>query len=190
MTTVVAVAYEDSVVMAADSLTNVYDRPIPSGATKIRRVRLEGRGEALLGFCGAGGLAMAPDHVTIPDPPDDPAALHGWAGLVSLTLQEWAASVGLVEDGRLDGAVLLGYAGRLWTLSQVHAIPHPDGRAALGSGEGPAIGALDAMLDHARAPIVEAITAAARIAIERDRHSAGPIQIEWLPGLDEFEGKP
>jgi hypothetical protein len=87
---------------------------------------------------------------------------QAWAMSVAVELNRWAVETGITQDGRMDGSVLLGWHGRLWTCSEVQAIPHPDGRAALGSGEGPAIGALDALLLMG-CPLEEAVLSAAEI---------------------------
>ncbi len=61
------------------------------------------------------------------------------------------------------------------------AIRHPDGVAAVGSGEGPAVGALDA-LTRCGVPPERAVAEAAQIAVERDQWSRPPVQHEFLPG--------
>jgi ATP-dependent protease HslVU (ClpYQ) peptidase subunit len=181
MTTLVAAAQDDLIVMAADTMTNVYDRPIIGGAKKIRRLKVGGSPNALVGFAGCGGLVAAATHITIdetPDPTDD-VACQEWAMQVAVQLNRWAVETGITQDGRMDGSVLLGWHGRLWTCSEVQAIPHPDGRAALGSGEGPAIGALDAFLACGK-PLGEAVLAAAQVGVSRCRYSEAPIQVELL----------
>lgn len=181
MTTLVAAAIDGQIAMAADTLTNVYNRPIIGGATKIRRVKMHGCPNVLLGIAGCGGLVAAASQITLPDEPDttDDAACQEWAMAVAVVLNRWAVEAGITQDGRMDGSVLLGWGGRLWTCSEVQAIPHPDGRAALGSGEGPAIGALDALL-LLGCPLEEAVRSAAEIGIDRCRYSARPIQVETL----------
>lgn len=181
MTTVVAAARDGIVAMAADSLTNVYERPIVNGARKIRRIKV-GEGEALLGFCGSGGLTAAVYDIKFDDEPDPAkdADVAQWAATVAGALQDWAADAGLTEGGRIDGSILLGWRGRLWTISEIQAIPHPDGRAALGSGEGPAIGALDVLLDHLDADLPDAVIEAVKVGINRDRNSAAPFYLEVL----------
>lgn len=58
MTTVVAVAHNGSVHMAADTVNNVYDRPIIDGAQKIARLKVGAIGEALIAASGAGAIAQ------------------------------------------------------------------------------------------------------------------------------------
>lgn len=182
MTTVAALAVGGSVYMAADSVTNVYDRPIVGAVQKIRRVPIgqDGvRGECLIAVCGDGGLAdMVSDLLTIDSWPGVGEDPQRWAASVSRACTELAVQYGFVEQGRLDGTLLLGWNGTLWTMPHGQAIRHPDGVAALGSGEGPAIGALDA-LRHTAGP-AEAVTRAVHIAIERDKHSMAPVQSETL----------
>lgn len=190
MTTVVAAALDGVVVMAADSMTNVYDRPMPAAATKIRRLKIGESGEALLAFCGAGGLTNAADHITIDTEPDasDDEDVRRWASAITHAIDDWAREIGLTDNNLADGTVLLGWNGRLWTLSNAQAIPHLDGRAALGSGEGPAIGALDVLLETRDLHPVEAVTWACSVGVSRDRFSGLPIQVEILPAVDSARG--
>lgn len=187
MTTVAALARDGAVWMAADSLTNVYDRPIPDGCRKIRRYQTADGGEALVGISGTGALATIMDadlNLADLDPPK-PDELDRWANEVARKVSAICVAAHVADDGKLDGVLLLGHAGRLWTMVHCYAIPHPDGMAALGSGEGPAMGAMDALLaccpDMAPA---EMVSRAVRIAVGRDKHSAEPIQVELLPARE------
>lgn len=184
MTTVVAWATGGAVYMAADTCTNVYERPIIGGARKIRRIAT-GTGEALLGFCGSGGLAdeIAAHHRIEAEPAPDATEdnVHAWAHAIASAMSDIARDAGLTADGKLDGNVLLGWNGRLWTLTHHMAIPHPDGIAALGSGEGPAIGALDVLAELGMAP-AQAVRKAVLVGIHRDRYSEAPVQVEVLAG--------
>lgn len=177
MTTVAAVASGGSVYMAADTCTNVYDRPIAS-ARKLRTLAAGGE-RILLGLCGDGALAdLAETELHLEDPPHDGAA-HLFAVHVARRLTTLSVDFGLVQDGRMDGSAVLGWRGRLWTLVHQQAIPHPDGIAAVGSGEGPAIGALDALLANGVDPAA-AVLRAVEIGCARDRYSEPPIQVETL----------
>jgi ATP-dependent protease HslVU (ClpYQ) peptidase subunit len=184
VTTVAAFAINGAVHMAADTCTNVYERPIIGGARKIRRVPT-GTGEALLGFCGSGGL---PDSVAAhhrieaePTPGATEDDLQAWAYAIASAITDIARNGGMVdEDGHVDSRVLLGWNGRLWTLTHHMAIPHPDGIAALGSGEGPAIGALDVLAELGMEP-AQAVRKAVLVGIHRDRYSEAPVQVETLP---------
>lgn len=178
MTTVAAVAKNGAVYMAADSCTNVYERPIVGGATKILRLTPE----ILLGvsgYAGLIGLYAADLPGALPPPPGEEEDPQPWAHKVATVASQLAVTVGLVENGRLDGSLLLGRAGRVWTLVHATAIPHADGVAAIGSGEGPAIGALDALLARKVNPLA-AVREAVQIACSRDRYSEPPIQAETL----------
>lgn len=184
MTTIAAVARDDAVWMAADSATNVYERPIVDGARKLRRLSVGGREECLLGICGAGGLAdLIGLRLKLTEVPDEDGDLQPWAAAVAWAVTDLAQEAGLVDAGRIDGSIALGFRGRLWTLSETHAIPHPDGVNCLGSGEGPAIGALDVLLEQDLDPI-EAVARAVAVGINRDRNSRAPIYIEYLPARE------
>ena len=187
MTTVLALARGGRVVMAADTLTNVYERPIPDGARKIARLPIrrttpyDGRPpELLIGTAGAGGLLATVRRLEPPLPPTD-GDLQAWADEIARAVTTAAVDAGLTDEGRMDGTLLLGWAGQLWTLTHYMAIPHADGVAALGSGEGPAIGALDVLLEAypTQAP-GELLTRALRVAAARDRHTGGSVQLELL----------
>lgn len=179
MTTIVAVAVAGSVYMAADACSNVYERPV-IGIRKIARLPV-GDEEVLLAFCGAAGLCdLVPTGLVLESAPEQGTDPHRWVYAVARGISELAVEAGLVDEGKLDGGVMLGFRGRLWTLSHSTALAHPDGRAALGSGEGPAIGALDALLDAGVSPQT-AVHKAAEIACRRDRYSEPPIQVEVLP---------
>jgi ATP-dependent protease HslVU (ClpYQ) peptidase subunit len=179
VTTIAAVARDGQVHMAADSLTNIYDRPIFDGARKIRRIPVGETGQALLGVCGDGGLADLASARLRPSRPD--SDLQAWAAGVAYEISSLAVEHGLTEQGRLDGSLLLGFDGRLWHTTHGQAIPIPDGVAAAGSGEGPAMGALDVLLARGE-DVGEAVRLAVEIACHRDKHSAGPIYTESLGG--------
>lgn len=186
MTTVVACCAGDDVIMAADTCTNVYERPIIGGATKLHYVDA-GDETVILGLAGHGGLAGVVPALTFEDPPEPGEDAQAWAHGVAMAITQAALEANLVEDGQMDGHLLLGWRGHLWTLVHAMAIPHPDGRAAIGSGEGPAIGALDAFLT-AGVPPVDAVRLAAEIACRRDRYSMPPIHLEVLRWTDPVAG--
>lgn len=181
MTTVAACVRNGTIYMAADTCTNVYDRPIVNGARKIQRHRA-GDDEVLIAFAGAGGLpgVVAANLVIdgVPEAGEDP---QSWASAAAVAITQVAVEAGLTESGKLDATLLLAWGGQLWTVTHAMAIPHPDGIAALGSGEGPAIGALDVLLRHGINGPQDAVIEAVQVAINRDRYSEGPIQVEVLP---------
>lgn len=188
MTTVVAYARRGHVFMAADALTNVYDRPVAS-VRKILRVKA-GDSEVLLGGAGSTGLfglfRAKLDIPATPAPRTSDDEIDAWAHGIAARCSDLAVAATLVEDGRMDGAFLLGWGGRVWTLTHHTAVAHPDGRATVGSGQGLALGALDAMhqlAEHNAIPADPArfVVEAVRIAVGRDRHSGGEIRVEMLP---------
>ncbi|MBF9135297.1 hypothetical protein I0C86_41335 [Plantactinospora sp. S1510] len=196
MTTVLACAVGDRILMAADSCTNVYERPLHDAARKVVRLPA-GDEEVLIGVSGSAGMpdvlhaGLKLDAVPVED--EDPQA---WAHAVAVAATELAVEAGLVEAGRMESNLLLGWRGHLWTLVHSCALRHPDGRAALGSGEGSALGALDALLDVGVTP-AEAIVRAVQIACRRDRYSEPPIYLELLapqkrkePGREAVAGSP
>lgn len=176
MTVVAAYAVDGAVHMAADSMNNVYDRPVPGGAVKIVRCDV-GSEPMLIGVCGDGCLAsLALRRLDVPPVNGDE---DDWAFEVATALTTLAVEHGVTNDGRIDGTLLLGWRGRVWTLTHHQAIPHPDGIAAVGSGEGPAIGVLDALTECGVDPR-SAVETAVAVAIRRDRYCGGPIQYERL----------
>lgn len=182
MTTIAALAVSGHVFMAADTVTNVYDRPIVGAVQKIRRVPIgqDGhKGECLIAVCGDGALADMVSHLLVLDSvPAEGDDSQSWAAAVARACTALAVEQGLTEAGRLDGTLLLGWNGQMWSMPHGQAIRHLDGVAALGSGEGPAIGALDALRNQMDPEI--AVTTAVHIAIERDKHSMAPVQTETL----------
>lgn len=182
MTTVLAAVDGASVVMGADSCTNVYARPIPGSVTKIVRMDAGDR-DVLLGVAGDGGIPALLSTLRLPDAPEDGEPTGLWASQVAMLISRAAVEAGLCEDGRMDSHLVLGFAGQVWTLTHGQAIAHPDGRAAVGSGEGPAIGALDALLlTGMDAP--SAVRLGVEIACRRDRYSMQPIQLEVLEAAE------
>ena len=184
MTTVAALAVRGTVWMAADTMTNVYDRPVPGAARKI--MRLEAQGVPLLvGISGNAGMtgriraAWNPDDVAAP-PLGDGYRLQEWAEAVSTLLTQPVVDAGMTDaDGQMDGHFLLAAAGSIWTIFHHAAVPHADGRATVGSGEGVALGALDAVLGSVDDPET-ALRYAVEIACVRDRWSGLPLQVEVL----------
>ena len=181
MTTVVAVAQGHDVWMAADTMTNIYDRPVYT-ARKIRRVSTPS-GDLLLGFSGDGALAdMVQYRVGYPALTGD--RLDLWATSIAIAISTQGVAEGLVDDGRLGGNLILGTQGRLWTLVHMQAVAHDDGMAAVGTGEGPAIGALEALLLLGEKPEF-AVQQACEIGIARDRYSGGDVTTEHLASRED-----
>lgn len=192
MTTVLALARDGEVVMAADSRSNVYDRVIP-GVHKILRLK-EGkhdpnwiverpRRQILIGFSGRAALVdLVLAHLTfeLPGDPTDQENCDAWAAALARSITDLAVEARLTDDGELDGSFLIGWAGQLWHCSHQLAMRMPDGISAVGSGEGYAIGALDALL-NCDVPPGDAVARACQMAVTRDCHSDGPINVHLLP---------
>lgn len=182
MTTVVAYAHGGRCIMAADSMTTVYDRPVAT-AVKVRHYpTTDGRGGYLLGFAGEGaGPAAVERNHTIESLPDftDEADRNAWANAVAHAITEIYLEHALAEGGRMDSHLLLGAGGHVWTITHQQAIAHHDGIAAIGSGEGPAIGALRGLLNVGTDPL-EAVRGACEIAISMDRYSGGESRLACL----------
>ncbi|SDT74293.1 hypothetical protein [Actinoplanes derwentensis] len=187
MTTVVGLAGPAGVWMAADSRTNVYDRPV-GGAVKILRMPLDGDQVVLVGFSGNAGMPGLARRVWREDLrlPTRGDGLQQWCDEIASLFTEPMVAAGMSDAGLLDGNFLLGVPGAgdlpstLWTIGHHMAIRHHDDRGAVGSGEGPAIGALDALLALGTEPSA-AVHQACMIAISRDRWSGRPVQQEFTP---------
>ena len=181
MTTVVALVTAGAAWMAADTTTNVYDRPVVS-AKKICRLETGDGSEVLIGFAGEGaGPAIARRHLSIEERPslDAPGDCDDWANAVASAITELYVDRGMVDGQRIDGTIVLAIPGHLWTITHHQAIRHPDGMAAIGSGEGPALGALHALTSSSWEP-GEAMRKACEIGILLDRFSGGPVDLEHL----------
>jgi ATP-dependent protease HslVU (ClpYQ) peptidase subunit len=186
-----AIAYGDgqNVWMAADSMTNIYTRPVLS-AKKIARLAVTQTGGldldpfALISTAGDGGLMQLIRKWTPPEFATG-SDVDAWAQTVAEAITMMAIANGMTEGGRMGASCLLGFQGRVWTISHMYAVSHPDNISAIGSGEGPAIGALDAQLERSKqdhgawsySP-ENMLIRAMKIAINRDQHVAGEIQIE------------
>ncbi|MGK5677495.1 hypothetical protein [Actinoplanes sp. URMC 104] len=191
MTTVVGLAGLTGLWMAADTMTHVYERPV-SGASKIVRLPMAGGQHLLLGFDGSPGMpAIAlrlwtdelKGDVELPPSVD---LLPAFTALIASALTEAFREAGMTDmEMRLDGTMLLGVPGgeglepTLWTITHHTAIRHLDGRGAVGSGEGPAVGALDALLTLGVKP-GDAVRQACEIGVSRDRSSGLPVLVETL----------
>jgi hypothetical protein len=187
VTTVAGLAGSAGVWMAADTRTNVYDRPV-GGAVKILRMPLADDQAVLIGFSGNAGMPGIARRAWDTDLclPAGAGSLQQWCDDLASLLTEPMVAAGMTDAGLLDGNFLLGIPGAtdrpstLWTIGHHMAIRHEDHRGAVGSGEGPAIGALDALLALGAEPST-AVHQACAIAIRRDRWSGLPIHQEFTP---------
>jgi hypothetical protein len=173
--------------MSADTGTNVFDRPIYGGLQKIRPLRdAAGVTVALMGVSGSAGT-ISVLRATFGAEPVEALGDHDpedWAYEIAARLTRVLVDAGLVEEnGQMEGALLLGVPGHLWTIDHHMAIRSPDGIGAVGSGEAVAIGALDAFM-QVKTPPEHAVRRAAAIAVERDQWSRPPLQHEFLPGAE------
>jgi ATP-dependent protease HslVU (ClpYQ) peptidase subunit len=191
MTTAIAYGVDGKVYMAADSMTNVYSRPVAS-AKKIAKLPVNGTdSRALLSVAGAGALAQWISYdLELPDYLGDDV-LDVWAKEVAEIITRESIDRNLTDDGKMESSVLLAFRGRVWTIDHFYAIAHPDNIGAIGSGEGPAIGALDALLVAVDQWIIPAggrkpgeedllalMESCVSVAIKRDKHTGGEIQVE------------
>lgn len=182
MTTVAAIARRGTVHMASDSMANIWDRPIISGVPKIHRHPAAGGGAVLLGCSGDAGLGtLIRSGLKLDAAPAGDDDGQGFADAVALAVTELARDAGLLENGRMSATALLGWHGHLWTISHAVAVRHLDGIAAIGSGEGPAMGAMHALLDTSLTD-EQIVRAAVRVGITLDKHSDSPIVYEALTG--------
>lgn len=182
MTTVIGLAREGVVFMAADSQVSLCERPMPT-VKKILRLPVGDDGaEVLLALAGDGALISLARRFlkfeSVPGPDED--ELTDFADQLAIGMAELAREHGALDEGRMAGMLLMGFAGRLWTVLHSNVVPHPDGLAAVGSGGDAALGAMDAMLGFGVDP-AEAVVRAVQIAIGRDVNSAGPVNLEILP---------
>lgn len=182
MTTVVAYAEGGSVWMVGDTRTNVYDRPLDGAGRKIMRLKAGGQ-EVLVGISGNAGMTGVIRRAWPADvaaPPDD-SGVQDWAEDVAAILTQAMLDTAMTDpaDGHMDGHFLLGAAGQVWTIHHFAALAHVDGRAAVGSGAGPAVAALGVLLD-AGGDAYTAVCKAAEAAIALDMWSGLPLQVEVL----------
>lgn len=191
MTTVVGLARPEGVWMSADTGTNVFDRPVV-GLQKIWPLcSSKGNTVALLGISGPAAAcnvlpAVFAEDLVEPLGNTDP---DRWAYGIAAQLTRAMVDAGLiVPSGQMEGAMLLGVPGHLWTIDHHLAMRSPDGRGSVGSGEAVAMGALDALMKHVKKPPATLVHLAAAIAVDRDRWSQLPLQHVSLLA-DEEQGR-
>jgi len=157
MTVVAAIARNGHVVMAADRQTS-YQQQAVYGAKKIRRLTA-GSGEVLIAASGNGALPnVVARHCKLDHAPDAGATLselQEWADVVAEAATEVLANAQppLLEQGSIDGTLLLAARGHLFYLFTHQAAHAADGVAALGSGSEVALGAMHAALRHGDEPL-------------------------------------
>lgn len=170
MTVIAAVARHGQVAMATDDTMTESGRFYP-GPAKVRRIVCGGSPvEVLMAAAGAAELLTYwCRHRELLAPWAD---LDDWAQGVAEEVTEVAAGMNPScvvggpspdERGALDGMMLLGHAGRLWTIDANMAVRVPDGVMAMGSGGQVAIGVLHGALAHGATPC-QAVTSAVLLA--------------------------
>lgn len=203
MTVVAAIALDGRVVMAADTVSQ-YQGTLVQGAHKIRRLQA-GDTEVLLSGSGNGAIVQLAERLlkieATPGPQADEQNWDDWAAVVASAISEILAEIRppvttstSESQTFIDGAYLLGTAGRLWYLFTHQALRVIDGIAALGSGSDLALGVLSSVeaVEESQVPgsatsdrpTPEALASAAvRVACRFDPHcaigSGGP-QVEML----------
>lgn len=147
MTTVAALIHNGTVYMAADSQTNIYDRPVYTAQKIIRRT--SGGVPLLLGVAGDGAMGGLLTYDWTPPYAASDGGLRGWLHEVatSITALCIERNVGL-DNGRLHSSVLIGYRGELHHLTHGQAIDPGMNCAAIGRGEEPAMATMLALRDH------------------------------------------
>lgn len=192
MTTVAAVTNGLSVWMAADGIAvDEANRRWPE-PHKIARLpvfteaasRQGERAEALIGIGGAIALVALVQHeLTLEQAParGDDRDLYMWAHSVARAITGLALELRppiTDAEGHLDGLGLLGFAGRLWSLTENAATPLPPAWA-IGTGGEYALGAVHAQMVAApeRAP-EDVLRTALATAIVHDGSSGHPVHVE------------
>lgn len=185
MTVIAAVAREGQVVIGTDDVCIQAGRYFP-GPTKVRRVRCTGSDlDVLVAAAGAAELLtyfLRHNHVSPPG-----RDLEDWAQGMAEDVTACAAGMtpsALVggetpnERGSMDGLLLLGHAGRLWTLDANMAVHVADGLVAIGSGGEVAIGALHVAMNYGATPrdaVTRAVELACRLTESAAVLGSGPV---------------
>ena len=198
MTVVAAVARDGHVTMAADTCTNYAGTDL-CGAVKIRTLRWtspSGPDAALIAASGNGALAavaarevrLSTDNGAVPDA-SNVAAVQSWADEIATAVAEVMAkqSPPILDENRIDGALLLGWSGHLFYLFTHQAARVPDGVAALGTGTDVALGAMHTALDAGASP-ESATTGAVLLACQLISgcrvDASGPLVRSWPEASD------
>lgn len=153
MTCIAAATDGRTVWMAADSGSEAGDRVFARAASKIMRLPV-GDSYALVGSAGRSLVGPLFAKVKLDQAPDatDDADCDAWAQAVAEAWTELAMNLEpkpVDQVGTLDGVALLGYAGRIWYVTENEAERCRDSFNACGSGAGVALGAFH-VLEHTR----------------------------------------
>ena len=164
MTVIVGIATGATIHLAADRQVQ-YGNQAVHGARKLRRIALDG-GDVVIGVAGSGALMTTTARMLaqtgLPNVPPNAAAddaVDDWANMVAEAITALAAAtnppVTITREGQsgdIDGAVLLGVAGRLYYLFGNQSARAVDGIATLGIGSELALGAVLVGLRHGLTP--------------------------------------
>jgi len=172
-TTVVAVAKEGRLAMAADGQVTVGEMVMKRGAEKVRKI---GKGRALAGF--AGGAA---DALTLMERLE--GKLETYPGNIK------RAAVELARDWRMDRALrrleammLVGDPENLLIVSGNGDVIEPDdGIVAIGSGGAYALAAARSLARHSTLPVEEIAREALQVAAEICTYTNDSISVVSLP---------
>lgn len=181
MTTVAALAYGGDVWMVGDTATTLRGNRLAGSLRKVLQFSVGDDTSALLGVSGDGALAHLAQRV-LADVAAPGRDVDAWAHRIASVLTLVAVRNGLVDDGRIAGTMLLGYAGKLWALTHHQALPIPDGYTAVGSGGDIALGVLAAMAPQVNGPhiAVKVVRDAVLIAGRFDLHTDGVGEVMWV----------
>lgn len=185
MSVIAAIAHQGTVWMGADSVSTREDGSVFYGAQKVvRRPVPETNREVLIGATGAAPLGRLWQRVPL-EPVGAGVTMDDWVlGIAEAWTRLAVADEPSHADeaGHLDGSALIATDGRLWRVSENHAMdagPY----AAEGCGGALALGALHALHPQVLAGTVEpveAVVTALSAAVTWDAHCGGEVRVELL----------
>lgn len=153
MTVIAAITTQTHTIIGSDIATDYSSTLISRAKSKIIKVTAD-NGELIL-FGGAGNAALTPyvtRHLQIEDTPDRNSTkdADAWAETIaeSITTLAAEATPPLINDGSLDGCLLMAWRQHLWYVFAHHAIRPHDGIAAVGSGCEAARGSMNTAISH------------------------------------------
>lgn len=190
MTVIVAALHETGAFVACDSLTTSGKHgAIHRRDCKFDVVTVGRRGRVIVGSAGRASLQPLARSMSAPFEPDDgnPDDLDGWAQKVAEAITANAADANptLLDDGELDGEILLVHPRRIWAVSADLAIDVGDWYA-IGAGDAVALGYLHRAYDTDRTGrtaewVHGAVGGAAAAACWHTTACGGPVRVAHLP---------
>lgn len=180
MTVVVAVADGARVWMGCDTLgVNGWDQKFHVESKIVRRQ--VGEGECLFGIAGAGAvIEMFRYDLEIPDLDGD---VDRWVYDIARSITSLCASATppvMNEAGTgINASVILGFAGRLWSIATNEAWKR-DPWTAIGSGDEYALGVLHACEHLGDLGPQDVIYLAVQAASRFDLHCGGDLHLETI----------